>query len=402
MFDVKSFLHSDALGPAVEWKGYPKFNFIGGHNDNENIPVISLKESIDKVILREGKTLAKYGLESGPQGYLPLRTFLSNQLKNSAHINCAEREILIVSGSLQALDLVNTTFLRKGDTVIIEEENYGGTISRLKKLGVNMIGIPLEMDGMDINYLEKELKKLESENKKPRYIYTIPTIQNPTGTVMSVEKRRALIEVSKKFGIPIFEDDCYADLLYEKERPPAIKSFDDEGYVIYCGSFSKSIAPALRVGYLVANWDILSRVLPYKTDAGSGSLEQMALAEFCKNEFNGHVTKLRIELKKKSDAMCNALDKYFGSTANYQKPDGGIFIWVDMPENVDTSKLYDVAIKQGVAINPGHEWSINPNGKHKMRLCYGNPTIEEIDQGVKLLAEICQKEFGVPKQIANQ
>jgi len=309
---------------------------------------------------------------------------------------------LIVSGSLQALDLVNTTFLRKGDTVIIEEENYGGTISRLKKLGVNMIGIPLEKDGMDINYLEKELKKLESANKKPRYIYTIPTIQNPTGTVMSVEKRRALIEISKKFGIPIFEDDCYADLLYEKQRPPAIKSFDDEGYVIYCGSFSKSIAPALRVGYLVANWDILSRILPNKTDAGSGSLEQMALAEFCKNEFNDHVTKLRVELKKKSDVICNALDKYFGSTANYQKPDGGIFIWVDMPENVDTSKLYDVAIKQGVAINPGHEWSVNPSGKHKMRLCYGNPTIEEIDQGVKLLAEICQKEFGVPKQIANQ
>jgi len=378
MFDVKTFLHSDALGPAVEWKGYPKFNFIGGHNDNENIPVISLKESIDKVILREGKTLAKYGLESGPQGYFPLRNFLSNQLKNSAAINCVEREILIVSGSLQALDLVNTTFLRKGDTVIIEE------------------------DGMDINYLEKELKKLESENKKPRYIYTIPTIQNPTGTVMSVEKRRALIEISKRFGIPIFEDDCYADLLYEKERPPAIKSFDDEGYVIYCGSFSKSIAPALRVGYLVANWDILSRVLPYKTDAGSGSLEQMALAEFCKNEFNDHVTNLRVELKKKSDVICNALDKYFGSAANYQKPDGGIFIWVDMPENVDTSKLYDIAIKQGVAINPGHEWSVNPSGKHKMRLCYGNPTIQEIDQGVKLLAEICQTEFGVPKQIANQ
>ena len=402
MFDVKSFLHSDALGPAVEWNGYPKFNFIGGHNDNENIPIISLKESIDRVILREGKTLAKYGLESGPQGYFPLRTFLSNQLKNSAAVNCAEREILIVSGSLQALDLINTTFLRKGDTVIIEEENYGGTISRLKKLGVNMIGIPLEKDGMDINYLEKELKKLESENKKPRYIYTIPTIQNPTGTVMSVEKRRALIVISKKFGIPIFEDDCYADLLYEKERPPAIKSFDDEGYVIYCGSFSKSIAPALRVGYLVANWDILSRVLPHKTDAGSGSLEQMALAVFCKNEFNDHLTKLRVELKKKSDVICNALDKYFGSTVDYQKPDGGIFIWVDMPENVDTAKLYDVAIKQGVAINPGHEWSVNPSGKRKMRLCYGNPTIQEIDQGVKLLAEICQKEFGVPKQIANQ
>jgi len=401
MFDVNNFLHSDALGAAIEWNGYPRFNFIGGHNDSENIPVVSLRESIDNVILKEGKTLAKYGLESGPQGYIPLRSFISSQLKNSASINCSEKEILVVSGSLQALDLVNTTFLKRGDTVIIEEENYGGTISRLKRLGVNMVGIPLEKDGMDLVFLQKVLDRLEGENKKPRYIYTIPTIQNPTGTIMSVEKRKGLIDLSKKYMIPIFEDDCYADLIYEKKRLPAIKSFDDEGYVIYCGSFSKSIAPALRVGYLVADWNVLSRILPYKTDAGSGSLEQMALAEFCKNNFSSHVNKLRSELKKKSDAICDALDKYFGSTADYQKPDGGIFIWIEMPEEVDTSRLYEIAIKQGVAINPGQEWSINPNGKRKMRLCYGNPTIDEIDEGIKLLAEICQKEFGIPNQIAN-
>ena len=401
MFDVNNFLHSDALGAAIEWNGYPRFNFIGGHNDSENIPVVSLRESIDNVILKEGKTLAKYGLESGPQGYIPLRSFISSQLKNSASINCSEKEILVVSGSLQALDLVNTTFLKRGDTVIIEEENYGGTISRLKRLGVNMVGIPLEKDGMDLVFLQKVLDRLEGENKKPRYIYTIPTIQNPTGTIMSVEKRKRLIDLSKKYMIPIFEDDCYADLIYEKKRPPAIKSYDDEGYVIYCGSFSKSIAPALRVGYLVADWNVLSRILPYKTDAGSGSLEQMALAEFCKNNFSTHVNKLRSELKKKSDAICDALDKYFGSTADYQKPDGGIFIWIEMPEEVDTSRLYEIAIKQGVAINPGQEWSINPNGKRKMRLCYGNPTIDEIDEGIKLLAEICQKEFGIPNQIAN-
>jgi len=401
MFDVNNFLHSDALGAAIEWNGYPRFNFIGGHNDSENIPVVSLRESIDNVILKEGKTLAKYGLESGPQGYIPLRSFISSQLKNSASINCSEKEILVVSGSLQALDLVNATFLKRGDTVIIEEENYGGTISRLKRLGVNMVGIPLEKDGMDLVFLQKVLDRLEGENKKPRYIYTIPTIQNPTGTIMSVEKRKGLIDLSKKYMIPIFEDDCYADLIYEKKRPPAIKSFDDEGYVIYCGSFSKSIAPALRVGYLVADWNVLSRILPYKTDAGSGSLEQMALAEFCKNNFSSHVNKLRSELKKKSDAICDALDKYFGSTADYQKPDGGIFIWIEMPEEVDTSRLYEIAIKQGVAINPGQEWSINPNGKRKMRLCYGNPTIDEIDEGIKLLAEICQKEFGIPNQIAN-
>ena len=401
MFNINNFLHSDALSPAKEWNGYPKFNFIGGHNDNESIPVISLKESIDKIILQEGKTLAKYGLESGPQGYLPLRRFISGQLKKSADINCAEKEVLVVSGSLQALDLVNETFLRKGDTVIIEEENYGGTISRLRRLGVNMVGVPLEKDGMNLEALEQILKDLKKKKIRPRFIYTIPTIQNPTGTIMSVNKRRALIELSKKFEIPIFEDDCYADLIFDKERPPAIKSYDNEGYVIYCGSFSKSIAPALRVGYLVADWNVLSRILPYKTDAGSGSLEQMALAEFCKNNFDSHTKILRKELKKKSDAICNALDKYFGSAADYTKPDGGIFVWVNLPNNVDTARLYELAFKDGVAINPGNERSINSSGEHKIRLCFGNPSIEEIDEGIKLLAEVCQKEFGIPLQIAN-
>ena len=401
MFNINSFLHSDALGPAIEWKGYPKFNFIGGHNDNESIPITSLKESIDKIILKEGKTLAKYGLESGPQGYLPLRQFISKQLKKSASINCSEKELLVVSGSLQALDLVNQTFLRKGDTVIIEEENYGGTISRLRRIGVNMIGIPLEKDGMNIEVLEQTLESLKKKKVRPRFIYTIPTIQNPTGTIMSVNKRKALIKLSKKFEIPIFEDDCYADLIFDKERPPAIKSYDNNGYVIYCGSFSKSIAPALRVGYLTADWSILSRILPYKTDAGSGSLEQMALAEFCKINFNSHIKILRNELKKKSDSICNALDKYFGSTADYNKPVGGIFVWINLPNNIDTSRLYELALKDGVAINPGNEWSINSSGDHKIRLCFGNPSIEEIDEGVKILAEICQKEFGIPLQIAN-
>ena len=330
-----------------------------------------------------------------------MRKFISKQLNLSAQIVSIENEILVVSGSLQALDLVNETFLRKGDTVIIEEENYGGTISRLKRLGVNMVGIPLERDGMNVEVLEQTLLDLRKKKITPRYIYTIPTIQNPTGTVMSAKKREILIDLSKQFEIPIFEDDCYADLLFEKERPPAIKSFDTDGYVIYCGSFSKSIAPALRVGYLIADWNILSRILPYKTDAGTGSLEQMALAEFCEINFNSHIKMLRSELQKKSEAICYAFDKYFGSSADYNKPDGGIFIWVDMPEKVDTSRLYELALKDGVAINPGNEWSINPNGKHKMRLCFGNPSIKEIDEGIKLLAEICRKEFGVPTKIAN-
>jgi 2-aminoadipate transaminase len=252
---------------------------------------------------------------------------------------------------------------------------------------------------MNMDELESVLVRLESENIKPRYIYTIPTIQNPTGTIMSVGKRKRLLALSSRFGIPVFEDDCYADLIWEGYRPPAIKSFDTEGYVIYCGSFSKSIAPALRVGYLVAEWDVLSRIMPYKTDAGSGALEQMALAAFCEDSFDGHVAALTKVLAKKADAMCEAIDEYFGSSATYMRPNGGIFIWVTLPDNVDTSRLCELALKNGVAVNPGAEWSINPNGQHKIRLCFGNPSIKEIMEGIEMLATLCRENFDVPKLV---
>jgi len=395
LFNIKNFLHPASPDPVSVWTEFPKYNFVGGHNEADNIPFVELKEAVGKVLLKEGRDLAKYGLESGPQGYLPLRQFIARKLKNRAGIECSDKEILMLSGSLQALELVNQTLLKKGDTVIIEEDNYGGTITRLNKLGINMVGIPLEADGMNMDELENALVRLESDNIKPRYIYTIPTIQNPTGTVMSVEKRKRLLALSSKFGIPIFEDDCYADLIWEGDRPPAIKSFDTEGYVIYCGSFSKSIAPALRVGYLVAKWEVLSRIMPHKTDAGSGALEQMSLAVFCEDSFDEHVSALTQVLGKKADVMCEAIDEYFGLSATYMRPTGGIFIWVDLSDHVDTSRLAELALKKGVAINPGAEWSINPNGQHKIRLCFGSPSIKEIKEGVQILAKLCRDEFKV-------
>jgi len=332
---------------------------------------------------------------------LPLRKFIIKKLLNGASMKCSEDEILVVSGSLQALDLVNETFLKPGDTVIIEEGSYGGVFSRLEKLGINIKGIPVEDDGMNVNLLSECLEELKAINIVPRYIYTIPTIQNPTGTIMSKEKRIKLIDLAKKYDVPIFEDDCYADLIWGEERPPSIRALDDSKRVIYCGSFSKSIAPGFRLGYLVADWPILSRILPYKTDAGTGGLEQMVLSEFCKNHFFDHLTKLNQKLKSKAITMCEALDKYFGNSVEYKKPIGGIYVWIKLPDGVDTSKLYNIALQEGVAINPGVEWSMDKNNKQKMRLCFANPTDKAIDEGVKKLAEVCKNEFGVPASIAN-
>lgn len=400
MFNIDQFLHEDTLPRSQKWNGFPIFNFIGGHNDEELVPLKDLEKAAKKVILENGKILGKYNY-TGPLGYLPLRKFITKKLKKGAKMDCSEEEILIVSGSLQALDLVNETLLRNGDTVIIEEACYGGVFTRLSRLNINIEGIPVEEDGININKLRDKLTSLKNQSIIPRYIYTIPTIQNPTGTVMSLEKRIDLINLSKEFNIPIFEDDCYADLIWAEERPPSIRSLDHSGRVIYCGTFSKSIAPGFRLGYLVADWSILSRILPYKTDAGTGGLEQMVLAEYCETYFFKHLKTLNKQLEIKSKIMCEALDKFFGNSVEYKKPVGGIYIWVSFPKKVDTKILFDKSLEVGVAINPGVEWSIEEENNKKIRLCFANPTKKEIEDGIKSLAEICQKQFGIPLNIAN-
>jgi 2-aminoadipate transaminase len=401
-FDFAPLLPAGLPPAAARWTGLAKYSFIGGNNDPDLVPLDGLIAAADAVLRREGRTLATYGLASGPQGYRPLREFLVGKLKRDAGIACTADDILIVSGSLQALDLVNHTLLARGDTVIIEQDTYQGALTRLTRLGVNTVGIPLDGDGMRMDALAAALQDLKRKNIQPKYIYTIPTVQNPTGTIMPGTHRLELLKLSQHYGVPIFEDDCYADLIWDGERPPAIYAMSTNGGVIHIGSFSKSIAPALRVGFIVAGWDVMSRMLALKTDAGSGALEQMVLAEYCAPHFATHVPKLTRGLRAKLDTLMEALNEQFGTAAEFEDPKGGIFLWVKLPDSVDTLKLYQSALAAGVAINPGPEWSTDKAwGKSRMRLCFASPSREQIREGVAALAEVCRREFGVPARIAN-
>ena len=250
--------------------------------------------------------------------------------------------------------------------------------------------------------LANALADLKGRGITPKYIYTIPTVQNPTGTIMPEARRTELLKLSREYGVPIFEDDCYADLIWDGKRPPAIHAMADNGGVIHIGSFSKSIAPALRVGFIVAPWAMLSRMLALKTDAGSGALEQMVLAEYCAPHFATHVPKLTRGLRAKLETLMEALNEQFGTAAEFDDPKGGIFLWVKLPDQVDTLKLYQAALAAGVAINPGPEWSTDKTyGKSRLRLCFASPSHDEIRQGIAVLAEVCRKEFGIPVRIAN-
>jgi 2-aminoadipate transaminase len=401
-FDIAPLLAPGTPAPAAKYTGFPKYNFVGGHNDADHVPVQALIDAATAVLKREGASLATYGLNSGPLGYKPLREFLSDKLKSHAGIACSADEILITSGSLQALDLVNTLLLAKGDTILIEQETYGGMLSRLAKFGVNIVGVPLDNDGMRMDALRQKLEELKKKGVKPKYIYTIPTVQNPTGSIMPEARRKEMLAIAREYGVMIFEDECYSDLIWSGERPKSLYAMANGEGVIFVGSFSKSIAPALRVGYIVAKWEILARMLGLKTDAGSGALEQMVLAEFCTKHFKDHVPRLSKALSGKLQALREALAEQFGTAAEFGNPPGGIYLWIKLPDVVDTAKLFTAAQAAGVALNPGPEWSTDKAyARSRLRLCFANPDIATIRKGVEVLAEVCRREFGVPLRSAN-
>jgi len=382
-------LFAAGVCPAERPQPSPRFSFVGGNNDADNVPVAGLAEAAVTVLGREGPSLATYGLGGSPLGYEPLREFVAGSLGSRANTMVHPDDVLITSGSLQALDLVNKVVTEPGDVVIVEQATYGGMLSRLRARGVDYVGVELDNDGIIPQALEATIEGLKQAGRHPKYVYTIPTVQNPTGSVMPVERRRHILEIARRHGVLIFEDDCYADLIWDGERPPTIRSLDDiGGHVVFCGSFSKSVAPALRVGYLVADWAMLGPMLGLKTDAGSGALEQMVLAEYSPQNFDHHVAQLSAVLRNKAQVMADAVTQNFGDTVSFTFPKGGIFLWLEFLNGLNTSHYVEAAAKQGIQFNPGSEWSADPAwGSTRMRLCFGQPSTETISQGVALLAE---------------
>ena len=395
-FDIIDHFRPD-LATAPKWPGRAAYHFIGGNNDAAHTPSEQMAKSITDLLAKDGKTLATYHLDGGPQGYLPLRRFLSANLASCAAIQATAEQILITSGSGQAIDLISAAALKSGDNVITEEACYAGALNRFRGLGAQLHGTPLDDGGIVIERLAELLENLQSSGQPAKLLYTIPTAQNPTGSVMDLERRLQLLELARQHDLTIFEDECYADLIFDGDRPPALRALDQDHRTIYCGTFSKSIAPALRVGYIVADWPVISRLLPLKNDGGTGALDQMAMAAWTAQEFDEHVQALRVSLDDKRHTMAEALAREFGTSAEVAPMKGGIFLWITFPEKVDTTRLAQAALAEGIAINPGADWSADPQtGRNKIRLCFANPPKDIIDEGITKLAKICHREFGIP------
>ena len=389
--DYSTLFNKNLPSPSGKWQGHPKYNFIGGHSDPDLVPMNEFIESAANVFKGDPRNIAMYNFEGGPQGILSLRNFLVSKLSAERGIDITSEEILITSGSGQAIELINEILLDEGDTVIVESFTFSGALSYLRRRGVNFVGVDLDENGIQMDQLENILADLKVKGIRPKYIYTIPTLQNPTGTVLTMERRHRLLDLSEEYGVPIFEDECYADLIFEGEYEKAIRGLDDSNRVLHIGSFSKSLGPGLRLGYVVASWDVMSRLISRKTDAGTGVMDQMIVGDYFSKHYDEHIQDMRGALKRKCNVLSAALREHFGPLVDFEEPRGGMYLWVKLPPGIDSRDLVQTALEEGIAYNPGPDWSANPDAAaNYIRLCFALPSENEIWEGIEKLAKVFQ------------
>ncbi len=363
-------------------------SFAGGIPSPEVYPTSELADISADILKNNGHFTLKYGVT---EGYTPL---IEQVIKMNSAVGVGSEvdTTIITTGAQQGIDLVAKCLINPGDGVIVESPTFVGTLNSLRSYEATLYGVPVDEDGMDLEYCEKILK-----TKKVKFIYTIPTFQNPTGITMSGAKRKALLDLAKKYNCLILEDNPYGELRFRGEYIPTIKSMDTEGRVIYVGSFSKTLSPGLRVGFLVGHSELMERVIVVKqaNDVHTPLLPQMIISEYMdKYSIEKHIEKGALSCKEKCDAMLDAMDKYFPDKAVYTRPDGGIFLWVTLPEGVDTKALLKKAIDKKMAFVPGNSFMVDAaKPSNCFRLNFTTVSNEKIDLGIKVLGDLLKEEL---------
>jgi len=317
-----------------------------------------------------------------PLGLLELREILSERL-NKKGIQCKPSNILITSGSLQALQLISVSILKQGLSVYTEAPSYIKSLQVFQSAGMRLIGVNMDREGIQYWKIAREKKV-----KEDAILYIIPSFHNPTGIVMSAERRSDLFKFCIDNRLPVIEDDAYGDIWLEEEPPKPLKSLDEHGMIIYLGTISKVLAPGLRIGWIVASESIVNRLgdVKMQTDYGASSVSQWILKEILSNEYyEQYLKEMQIELKSRRDLMILALDKYFKELAVWEIPKGGFYIWLILKQNVSMEKLFQTALKQEILLNPGGIYDFKKNSA--LRLSYSYIDKKDIMDNIKKLSD---------------
>ena len=363
-----------------------KYDFAVAYPDPASVPLEGLVDALKEALEQEGRDLAVY---PHPEGYPPLRELVASKLARDRNIQVSADDIILADGSSQPIHMLVEALVDPGDVVVTEDYVYSGTLRTLRRFQANVQGVPCDQDGMLPDALESTFQAAVAEGKRPKLVYTIPTFQNPQGWTMTLERRRELLRLSEKYGVPIMEDDCYVDLRYEGEPVTSIHSLDEGGRVMYVGSFSKIIAPGMRLGYLTAPPEVLSRAKAIKSGGGVNQFAALAVHRYATNRLDDDITERNDILRAKRDAMLAALGESFGSAATWSRPNGALYFWLKMPEDADLVSVQQKALNAEVGYHPGPLFAPDGvSGKNYARLCFGYNTPEEIHEGIARLAQV--------------
>ena len=387
-----SNLQASAIREILKFTSDPEvISFAAGNPAPEAFPVEDVKR-ISKGILEENPILAlQYSVT---EGYMPLRDVLKERMKAQGNFDLDSDELIITSGAQQSNELAAKVLCNEGDTIICEAPSFIGSLNAFKSYNVNLVGVELDDDGINIEKFEETIKN----NKSTKLIYLIPNFQNPTGLTMSLEKRKQVYELAEKYDIFILEDNPYGDIRFAGEDIRSIKSMDKSGRVIYSGTFSKVLAPGIRVGYCSAPKEIVSKIIVCKqvSDVHTNIWAQVLAERFLSTcDMEKHLADIRKIYKHKCELMLGEIEKNFSHKVKFTKPEGGLFIWCTLPDDCDMMGFCKRAVAEfKVAVVPGTAFTINETDKTtSFRLNFSTPTDEQIVKGCELIGELSREMF---------
>jgi 2-aminoadipate transaminase len=366
-------------------------SFAGGLPSPSCFPAEELALAAERVLAREAGRVLQYG---PTEGFPPLREFLASLMAGRG-LPIAAEQLIVTSGSQQGLDMISKLLIDPGDTVLVENPTYVGALQAMRPYRPSFVTLPMDDQGLRIDGLEQALGDLAAAGRRPKFLYTVANFQNPTGVTLSAERRRALLDLAERYGLPLVEDDPYGELRYSGEAPPLLATLDtqrwgDPRQVVYLSTFSKLLAPALRVGWAVGPPALLHRMVQVKQglDLHTSSLTQAIAFEACRDGLLARqIPRIRRTYHERRDTMLAGLEQAMPRGTRWTRPDGGMFLWVTLPEELNASQLLARAIARQVAFVPGADFHANGGGQNTLRLNFSHPTPDQIQIGIRRLAE---------------
>ncbi len=391
-----SHLQASAIREILKYTADPEvISFAAGNPAPEAFPVSAVKEISARMLDPEqGEPISvlQYGIT---EGYTPLRDLMKARMAAQGCFKAESEDLIITSGAQQVMELACKSLCDPGDTLICEAPSFIGSLNAFKSYNVNLVGVPLDEDGMDPEKLEAALKA----NPNTKLIYVIPNFQNPTGKTTTLARRKEIYALAQKYNTMILEDNPYGDLRFAGEDVPTIKSMDTDGRVIYAGSFSKVLAPGIRVGFGIAPKEVIAKMVVCKqvSDVQTNNFGQMLAYQFMQQyDFDAHLAMLRGIYKQKCERMLAGMDETFSKKITFTRPEGGLFVWCTLPDDCDMMGFCTRAVSEyKIAVVPGSAFMVSESDHTtSFRMNYSTPTDVQIDRGVEILGKLTKEMFG--------